>query len=155
PPSGKPGEPAFDDMLEGDKLVVNTILANCGKALEAYQRLLVSGDAPFDRYFAGEFRALSSSAKRGLKLFIGKAACDGCHHGDTFTDQKFHNTGVAQMAAPPDQGRFDDVLRLSSPFNGAGEFSDDPAAGMRKLAGIVQTEELRGEFRTKSLRHVS
>src|SRR5690606_2968678 len=104
---------------------------------------------------AGDLGALGESAKRGLALFVGKAACDSCHRDETFTDQKFHNTGVAQVVTPLDEGRFDDVLRLPSPFNGAGVFSDDPAAGMAKLDGAVQTEQLRGRFRTKSLRHVA
>jgi cytochrome c peroxidase len=140
-------------MTEGDRRIVNTIVANCGKSLEAYERLLVSRDAPFDRYVAGDHGALNESAKRGLKLFIGKAACASCHQNETFSDQEFHNTGVAQTI--PDQGRFDDVLRLHNPFDGSGMFSDDPIVGAEKLAGITQLEEMRGQFRTKSLRHVT
>jgi cytochrome c peroxidase len=56
---------------------------------------------------------------------------------------------------PFDNGRYDDILKFDSPFSGAGAFSDDVAAGMAKLAGLVQTEEMRGQFRTKSLRHVA
>lgn len=153
PPSGKPGDPAWDGMLPADRDIVNTVVTNCGKAIEAYERRLVSRDAPFDRYVAGDPAALSESAKRGLKLFIGKAACAECHDGKTFTDQKFHNTGVPQEVA--DRGRFDDVLKLTNPLNGAGAFSDDPAAGAAKLAGIGQTPDQTGEFRTKSLRHLT
>jgi cytochrome c peroxidase len=140
-------------MAGADQRIINTIVANCGKAIEAYERLLVSRDAPFDGYVAGDPGALSESAKRGLKLFIGKAGCASCHQDETFTDQSFHNTGLAQ--ALPDQGRFGDVLRLSNPFNGAGIFSDDPAGGVEKLAGIEQREEMKGQFRTKSLRHLT
>jgi cytochrome c peroxidase len=159
PPSGKPKLPGAPDgpwegMTAEDQHIVNTIMANCGKALEAYERRLVSGDAPFDRYVAGDLAALSKSAKRGLKLFIGKAACDSCHRDETFTDQAFHNTGV--MQTPPfDNGRFADVVRLPSPWNGAGAYSDDPVAGAEKLADVVQTEAMIGQFRTKSLRHVA
>jgi cytochrome c peroxidase len=153
PPAGKPGDAAWDAMPPGDQLIVNTIVASCGKAVEAYERLLVSRNAPFDRYVAGDHGALSESAKRGLKLFIGKAACSSCHQHETFTDQEFHNTGVPQSLG--DQGHFDDVLKLPNPFNGAGPFSDDPAAGAAKLAGMTQAEEMRGQFRTKSLRHLT
>ncbi len=153
PANGKPGDAAWDQMPEGDQRIVNRIMANVGKAFEAYERRLVSKDAPFDRYVQGEFDALSTSAKRGLKLFIGKAGCDSCHNGQTFSDQEFHNTALRQ--ASPDQGRFEDVLRLDNPFNGAGEFSDDMMAGAQKLAGIAQTEDMRGQFRSKSLRHVA
>jgi cytochrome c peroxidase len=141
-------------MKETDRDIVDTIMANCGKALEAYERRLISGDAPFDRYVAGDFDALSMSAKRGLQLFIGKAACDSCHQDETFTDQGFHNTGVVQ-SLPFDDGRFGDVVRLSSTWNGAGKYSDDPVAGAEKLAGIAQSDSMVGEFRTKSLRHVA
>lgn len=160
PPSGKPAPPgappgAWEQMAPEDQRSVNTVMANCGKALEAYERLLVSRDAPFDRYVAGDADALSSSAKRGLKLFIGKAACETCHKAQTFTDQGFHNTGVPQAITPFDDGRFLDVLRLPNTWNGAGEYSDDRVAGAQKLAGIVQTESMRGQFRTKSLRHIA
>jgi len=55
----------------------------------------------------------------------------------------------------PDLGRYEDVLRLQNPFNGAGDFSDDVAAGLEKLDGVVQTDAMIGQFRTKSLRQVA
>jgi cytochrome c peroxidase len=160
PRRGKPKLPGAPDgpwegMTAADQHLVNEIMANCGKALEAYERRLISANAPFDRYVAGDHSALSASAKRGLKLFIGKAGCDSCHEDVTFTDQGFHNTGVTQTSLPFDEGRYTDVLRLPNLWNGAGIFSDDPVAGAEKLAGIEQSEETRGQFRTKSLRHVS
>jgi cytochrome c peroxidase len=159
PSNGKPAPPGdppgpWESMDPADQELVNRIMANCGKALEAYERRLVSRGAPFDRYVAGDFGALTTSAKRGLKLFIGKAGCESCHKHETFTDQDFHDTGVPQATTPFDEGRFTDVTRLPNIWNGAGEYSDDRAAGAAKLAGIEQTEEMRGQFRTKSLRHV-
>jgi cytochrome c peroxidase len=44
---------------------------------------------------------------------------------------------------------------VNSPFNGAGIFSDDPVAGAAKIAGLAQAEEQKGQFRTKSLRHLT
>ena len=161
PPDGKPkangaAEGPWELMMtEDDRTIVNTIMANCGKALEAYERRLRSHNAPFDRYVAGDFGALSGSAKHGLKLFIGKAACDSCHQDQTFTDNTFHNTGVVQAVMPYDDGRYADVLRLADTFNGAGVHSDDREAGAKKLAGLAQTESMKGQFRTKSLRHVA
>jgi cytochrome c peroxidase len=163
PPNGKPKptatspDGAWEQMTEADRESVNAIMANVGKAYEAYERLLVSHDAPFDRYVAGDRGALTGSAKRGLKLFIGKAACDSCHQDQTFTDNEFHNTGVVQPGAPYDEGRFSDVLRSlpSDTFSGAGVYSDDREAGARKIAGIAQLDGMKGQFRTKSLRHVA
>ncbi|MEM9491330.1 MAG: hypothetical protein AAGC55_19445, partial [Myxococcota bacterium] len=57
---------------------------------------LTSRDAPFDRFVAGDRDAISVSAQRGLKLFLGKAACISCHNGPAFTDNGFHNVGVPQ-----------------------------------------------------------
>jgi cytochrome c peroxidase len=162
PPNGKPKAMATDPdgpwetMAVADQQIINTIMANWGKAFEAYERRLTSANAPFDRYVAGDFTALSVAAKRGLQIFIGKAACVGCHSGTTFTDNAFYNSGVMQTRDPLDQGRFDDLPRaLMNTFSGAGAFSDDPVAGMAKLEGQVLTDDLKGKFRTKSLRHVS
>lgn len=160
PPHGKPKASVSDPdgpwemMSEPDRQTVNWILANAGKSFEAYERRLVSRDAPFDRYVARDFGALNTSAKHGLKLFIGKAGCGACHATETFTDQKFHNTAVPQTM-PYDQGRYDDVPRLNNTFNGTGPYSDDPEAGAKKLEGVALTMDLRGQFRTKSLRQVA
>lgn len=76
-------------------------------ALAAYIRSLRSGDAPVDRWHAGDTTALSPSAVAGLALFTGKANCATCHIGPNFTDEQFHNTGVAWQSGPPtDSGRY-------------------------------------------------
>lgn len=71
------------------------------KAIAAYERTLLSGDAPYDRFKAGDKTALSEAAQRGMKLFFGKANCSACHSGPNFTDNAFHNIGVAGT----DEGR--------------------------------------------------
>ena len=75
-----------------------------GRALASYVRTLRSGDAAADRYAAGDSLALSAEAQRGRSLFYGKANCSVCHVGPNFTDEHFHNTGVAWGG--PDAGRF-------------------------------------------------
>lgn len=77
------------------------------KAIAAYERTILSGDAPFDRYKAGEKSALSPPAERGRKLFFGKAACSSCHTGPNFTDNAFHNVGVGMDQEDYDVGRFE------------------------------------------------
>ncbi|GJL79563.1 MAG: cytochrome-c peroxidase [Nitrospinaceae bacterium] len=66
------------------------------KALATYERSVVSNNAPYDKYFAGDKSAMSASALNGMKLFFGKAKCSICHNGPAFTDSKFHNIGVKQ-----------------------------------------------------------
>lgn len=74
-----------------------------GMALASYERTLVSGDSPFDRwYFDKDKTALGESAQRGFELFLGKARCVACHAIEQefalFTDNDFHNTGVGYFA---------------------------------------------------------
>lgn len=77
------------------------------RALAAYVRTILSGDAPFDRFRAGAADALSPAAKAGFRLFVGRANCATCHVGPTFSDQRFHNTGVAfRDGVVVDSGRF-------------------------------------------------
>ncbi|MDA1094768.1 MAG: cytochrome-c peroxidase [Acidobacteria bacterium] len=98
------------------------------RALAAYVRTIQAGDAPYDRYVAGHRSALNASAQRGLTVFRGKGGCTGCHVGPTFTDEDFHNTGVAWRT-----GRLADEGR----------------------SAIVNTAPLRGAFKTPTLREVS
>ena len=64
-------------------------------ALASYVRSILSGNSPVYRYLNGGREALSEEARRGLALFSGKANCTTCHLGPNFTDERFHNTGVA------------------------------------------------------------
>ena len=64
------------------------------KAIAAYERTVLSGDAPYDKFKGGDKAALSEAAARGMKLFMGKANCSACHAGASFTDNSFHNIGV-------------------------------------------------------------
>ena len=78
-----------------------------GKAIAAFERTVVSGDSPYDRYQAGDKTALGEEAVRGLALFTGKALCSQCHVGFNLSDGVFHNIGVGMDAEEPDLGRFD------------------------------------------------
>jgi cytochrome c peroxidase len=65
------------------------------RAIATFVRAQRAGDAPYDRYRAGDSTALSVEAGRGLNLFRGRANCSACHIGPNFTDEQFHNTGVS------------------------------------------------------------
>ena len=163
PVNGAPGTTgstlaAWQGMTAADQDIINTIMANAGKAIEAYERRLISRNAPIDKYIAGDYTALSPAAKRGLALFIGKAACVDCHSGPAMTDNKFHNTGVPQAGINTpavDNGRFDEIPKtLSNNFNTASKFSDDQALGKAKLMNLTPTDDLKGQFRTGMLRQI-
>ena len=76
---------------------------NLAHALASYVRSLRSGNSPFDRFVMGDRAAFSAEAEAGYRLFGGKANCAACHDGANFTDEQFHNTGVA---FGDDLGRF-------------------------------------------------
>lgn len=75
--------------------------AGIAKALATYQRTLVTGPSPFDRYLQGDKNALSADAKRGLELFEGEARCIECHNGPLLSDSKFYRLGLSEK----DEGR--------------------------------------------------
>ncbi len=77
------------------------------KAIAAYERTVVTGNSPYDRYQAGDKGALSASAVRGMELFNGRAKCSTCHASFNFTDENYRNIGVGMDAKKPDLGRFD------------------------------------------------
>lgn len=160
PLHGRPSTPEWEAMVAADQEIVTRIVVNFGKAIAAYERRLVVRESAFDRYVAGNSSAISLSAKRGLRLFVGRAGCVGCHSGPLLSDDAFHSVGVPQFGVNVplvDDGRMAAVDRLlSSPFNGAGPFSDDPVAGAARLADLSAGDEsLRGLFRTKGLRGIS
>jgi cytochrome c peroxidase len=98
------------------------------QALASYVRTIRSGDAPFDRYLAGDREALPAEARHGLALFRGKAGCVLCHVGPNLSDEKFHNTGVAWDGARiRDEGRY----------------------------SVTRVDQDRGAFRTPTLREVA
>jgi len=75
------------------------------KAIAAFERTVVSGPSPYDRYLAGDEAALSAGARRGMALFEGKARCWLCHSGPMLSNQSFHNIGVGMDKPDPDLGR--------------------------------------------------
>jgi cytochrome c peroxidase len=76
-------------------------------AIATFERTILSGDAPHDRFKAGNPAALSDAAKRGLAVFEGKGRCVVCHLGPSFMDNQFHNLGVGTENPKPDAGRMD------------------------------------------------
>src|SRR5262249_30219588 len=76
-------------------------IEHVGKAIAAFERTVLSGDAPYDRYKAGDRKAMTAQQVRGMRLFAGKARCDSCHAGPNFTTNTFHNLGIGS-----DPGRY-------------------------------------------------
>ena len=78
-----------------------------GKAIASFQRTILSGNSPADRFDqGGEAGAISEEAQHGLLLFREKARCTKCHSGFNFTDEKFHNLGLGWDDNKVDLGRY-------------------------------------------------
>ena len=77
---------------------------NMMKAISAYERTIIGGNTPFDRFRAGDQLALSASAARGWNIFQS-IKCNNCHDGILFTDQQYHNVGIGMDQKEPDPGR--------------------------------------------------
>lgn len=155
----------WNSLSPSDKETVNRILVNYGKAIEAYLRKLISRNAPFDRFVAGDRNAISCDAKRGLQLFIGKAHCVQCHNQPLLSDDLFHviglriDTTLSPHADPTEIGRAFNQALICDPtvadgdFNVNGHFSDDRNTG-RDGNFCSQTIPI-GMWRTKGLRQVA
>ncbi len=83
---------------------------NMARAIEAFEATLLTPDAPFDRWLAGEDEALTADQKAGLKLFVQKG-CTACHSGVNVGGQGYFPFGMVQkpdakILPPEDKGRF-------------------------------------------------
>ena len=182
-----PGEPplqdAFDCMAPADQETVTRVFVNFAKAIGAYEYRLISRNSLFDRFVEEgpeDSELLPPSAKRGAKLFVGKASCVECHHSPLLSDQSFHNIGVPQVGAGvlketdcPSGATCDCVagvvclpwgaffglsvlqrtaLRVDHPT-----YSDNPALGERhrRWYEASLTDNLKGAWRTPTLRDVA
>ncbi|HEX4047156.1 MAG TPA: cytochrome-c peroxidase, partial [Elusimicrobiota bacterium] len=77
------------------------------RAIATFERTLLSGNSPYDRWAAGDKNAMSPAAVAGYNLFMDtkRANCTACHDGFNFSDSDFHDTGIGMDTGSPDQGR--------------------------------------------------
>ncbi len=95
--------PLFEHAFGKTPVTVDLI----GKAIASFQRTLLSGNSPYDRFSqADEAGALSENAQNGFRVFLGKGQCLRCHFGFNFTDEQFHNLGVGWEQDERDVGRY-------------------------------------------------
>lgn len=99
-------QPLFAQAYPGEPISRETV----AKALATFERRIISGQAPFDRWIAGDPKAISPSARRGFDVFTGQARCATCHTGWRFTDDGFYDIGVADT----DEGRGKVLPAISS-----------------------------------------
>jgi cytochrome c peroxidase len=158
-------EKVFGRMPEpgAERTAVSRAFANLGKAIEAYERRLVSRRAPFDVFVegwrendAGKQAALSSAARRGLKIFLGRGNCRTCHTGPTFSDGEFHAIELPATGVP-DPGRLEGIERVVKDEFGAGGAFSDRTDGPRaqNVRFLGRAPHAQGQFKTPTLRNVA
>lgn len=156
---------AWNNMRDEDRHTVNTVFANIGKSLAAYERKILPGPSRFDAFVraleSGNEDAasgiLSNEEILGLQLYIDEARCTECHNGPLLTNHEFHNTGMLSYPGDlPDRGRIDGVQKvLEDPFNCFGNYSDDASRNCPELTYVRTGAELLGATRTPSLRNLA
>lgn len=154
---------AWESISETKRAEIDTVFANIGKSIAAFERSIRHEQTRFDRFAqsiaAGETpqgdAALDESERLGLKLFIGRANCVTCHAGPRFSDEHFHNTGVPQPPElPEDSGRAAGIAKaLADPFNCLGRHSDAKPEQCGELRFVAKDDHaMLRAFKTPSLR---
>lgn len=122
-------------------------------ALAAFERTLISRNAPIDKYLDGYEGALSAEAKKGLKIFTGKGKCAECHDGVALSDNKYHSLNVPENVAFEKDPRVAAARRFVAKFNHFEEFrtlKEDPGRYL-----ITKEDSDWKAFRTPTLREIS
>lgn len=114
--------PLFERAFGGTQISFDRIT----KAIAAFERTILSGNSPYDRFLSGDKNALSPKAKRGLQIFERSGECSECHSGYNLTNEKFASLGIGPDQKPPDLG----------------------------LAGITGKRSDEGKFKVPTLREV-
>jgi len=150
----------FEAAFPGRGLALESV----GMALASYERTLVSGGSPFDRWYYGEEEgALGAAAQRGFRLFTGEAACSSCHpvgpEHALFSDGDLHNTGIGTAAARED-GSGQRLVQISPGRAVPVERSliarvSEPAPSDLGRSEVTRDPADRWKFRTPTLRNVA
>ncbi|MBI3651633.1 MAG: cytochrome-c peroxidase [Acidobacteria bacterium] len=146
--------PLFAAAFGNEGITIDTI----AKAIASFERTQLSGNSPFDRFMAGDKKAISEAAKRGWDLFNNQGRCISCHAFNEstpfFSDFKFHNIGVAAK----DQN-FAALARRARSFGSDNLKAVDELAlspGFSELGRYLVTKQPKdiGAFKTSMLRDV-
>lgn len=151
---------AFKEVfgVAGDALTMTHVQ----QAIASFERTVISGNSPFDRWhFGGEQAAVNDAAKRGFKVFRENGRCVSCHTVEQsfalFTDGRFHNIGVGVNGVQAD------VPRLAQAFLAAKQrgidvdkavLTDKKSSELGRFA-VTDTLDEMGSFKTSTLRNIA
>lgn len=150
----------FENAFAGRPVSMETV----GMALASYERVLVSANSLFDRWYYGDDEeAMSAEQQAGFRLFTGKANCSACHQlsreSALFTDQLMHNTGIGyqrSMSNAPAEARVQ--IAPGEHITVRGDVVADaaePPPNDLGLYEITENPDDRWKYRTPTLRNVT
>jgi len=153
--------PGYEEQFHrvfGEGVSVETL----GKAIASYERTILSGNSPFDRwYFGRDQTAVGEDVKRGFKIFSGKGQCSTCHtvnkESALFTNHSFHNTGVAQLQLIPEKTVDVDLgggFTVKMPRTQVDEILTPPSQDLGRYEITLDPTDL-WRYKTPSLRNVA
>lgn len=97
--------PAYRKLFKDAFGLEECTIENLAKAIATFERTVLSGNSPYDRYMAGDKTAMTEEEIQGMNVFK-RVGCDNCHFGPNFTDGTFRNIGVGMDLPNPDLGRY-------------------------------------------------
>jgi cytochrome c peroxidase len=143
---------------EGEQVTMKEVQ----QAIASFERTIVAGDSPFDRWhYGGDEKAVSEQAKRGFNIFLTKGRCVSCHTMEQdyalFTDNRFHNIGVGVNRIQAEIPQFAPVFLKAK---AAGTDVDkavltNPKASELGRFAVTDTLDEIGSFKTSTLRNVA
>lgn len=122
-------------------------------AIAAFERTLVSKNAPIDRFLNGQKDALSPEAIKGYEIFTGKGRCSECHYGVNLSDEKFYSLNVPENPSLLNDPRVNATMRFVAKV-----YHYDNYLSLREDPGrylITKDKKDWKAFKTPTLREVS
>jgi cytochrome c peroxidase len=143
--------------VSSDKVTIDHV----AKAIASFERTLVSGNSPFDRYyFKGQTDAMTDAQIRGFNLFVGQGRCVSCHVIEQdqalFTDNRFHNIGIGINQIQQDVPRLTKAFLEAKNKSGNVDVMVLTDKKTSELGRFAVTDELSqiGAFKTPTLRNI-
>ncbi|MCK4841990.1 MAG: c-type cytochrome [Methylococcales bacterium] len=133
-------------------------LEQIAQAIASFERSLIAGNSPFDRYlFARDRQALTQSEARGMRLFRRKGNCANCHEisgkDALFMDNRFYNLGVGFDKVAPQFDDFVQALRAGDSPDSF-PFSEAQRAELGRF-NVTKIIADIGKFKTPTLRNIA
>jgi len=154
-------DPEYMDLFKkafgktGNRITMTEV----SQAIASFERTLVAGNSPFDRYFyGGDKKAMSPAAIRGLDIFLNQGRCVSCHVIEQtqalFTDNRFHMIGAAAQQMPKDLDELtaavEDVKKKGTDI---AVLSNAKTSSLGRFAVTRDLTDI-GAFKTPTLRNI-